>query len=246
MGLATRVWRRLDGLRDRAARRLLSLAPTGSAVNCVLCGWTGRRFLSRSRCPRCNSQARTRLMPYSLQHLGLDTTGKTLLHLGPNRLEVAWIQKRMRPRLHLVAGIVPKPYFAIACDATVVPLKDRSVDIAIAWHVLEHILDDRRVMREIERVLKPDGQVLMSVPIFPSGRASTFEDSQLPRERYLEVHGHRDHVRSPGLDYGERFVNPRLSMVTAAINGPASLGDARDIARFGLSKSHVVWLFRKS
>ena len=67
-------------------------------------------------------------MPYSLQRFGLDTTGKTILHLGPNLAGGCLdSEANPRPRLHLVAGIVPKPYFAIACDATVVPLKDPSV-----------------------------------------------------------------------------------------------------------------------
>ncbi len=246
LGFATRISRRLHDLRKRAARRLFSVAAAGSAVNCVLCGWTGSRFFTRGRCPRCSSRARTRLVPYSLQRFGLDTTGKTLLHLGPNEMEVAWIQKHMRPRLHLVADIVPKRLSTITCDASILPFRDESVDIAIAWHVLEHILDDRGVMRDIERVLKPDGQVLMSVPIFPPGRTATFEDNRVPRERYLEVHGHRDHCRSPGLDYGERFVNRRFSMATLAINELASLGDGRDVARFGLSSSHVVWRFWKT
>ena len=37
----------------------------------------------------------------------------------------------------------------------------------IAWHVLEHIQDDQKAIREMYRVLKKGGELLLSVPIYP-------------------------------------------------------------------------------
>jgi len=160
-------------------------------------------------------------------------------------MEIDWVRKWMRPRLHLVVDLVRKPFNTITCDATALPLRDETVDVAIAWHVLEHILDDVGVMREIKRVLKRDGQILMSVPTFPPGRPTTYEDRSLPRERYREVHGHRDHVRSPGLDYGDRFLDSHFSMERLDVGDLASIGNEGDLMRFGLGKNHVAWHFRK-
>jgi len=42
-------------------------------------------------------------------------------------------------------------------DGEVLPLKDESVDVVICNHVYEHVLDPRKMVAEIYRVLKPDG-----------------------------------------------------------------------------------------
>jgi SAM-dependent methyltransferase len=49
-------------------------------------------------------------------------------------------------------------------DAQDMPLKDRSVDIVICSDVLEHLNDMKRALREIYRVLKPDGKLLIFFP----------------------------------------------------------------------------------
>ena len=205
-GLGGRVRSRLGRESDRLGRWVFAHVNTGNTVKCVFCDWSGRNFFAGHICPQCNVMARTRLVPYALRRFGLDSTGKTLLHLGPNRPEVSWIDREMMPRLHLVADIVRKPIVTLVCDVTLMPIADESVDLAIAWHILEHIRDDRGVMHEMRRVLKPGGRVLMSVPIFPPGRPKTFEDPSVPRHRAREVYGDEDHVRAPGFDYGDRFL----------------------------------------
>ena len=41
---------------------------------------------------------------------------------------------------------------------------DASFDIVTLFHVLEHVLDPRAVLREVGRVLRPDGRVVLQVP----------------------------------------------------------------------------------
>src|SRR4051812_27575495 len=75
------LWQRVGGVLRAAARQALS-PPTrrairasvegsviaiglrGDAVECPLCGWTGRRFARARRihCPRCASEPRHRLL----------------------------------------------------------------------------------------------------------------------------------------------------------------------------------------
>jgi SAM-dependent methyltransferase len=52
-------------------------------------------------------------------------------------------------------------------DATALPVSDASVDLVVAFDVLEHILDDVRAVAEIKRVLRPDGTFLIAVPADP-------------------------------------------------------------------------------
>ncbi len=64
------------------------------------------------------------------------------------------------------AGEVPAGAMARAVrgDATRMPFPDGAFDRVIAAEVLEHIPDDRRALREIARVLRPGGQVAVTVP----------------------------------------------------------------------------------
>jgi SAM-dependent methyltransferase len=49
-------------------------------------------------------------------------------------------------------------------DATAMPFPDSSFDRVIAAEVLEHIPADQRALREIARVLRPGGQLAVTVP----------------------------------------------------------------------------------
>src|SRR5262245_34037910 len=51
------------------------------------------------------------------------------------------------------------------CD---LPFASGQFDLALATDVIEHLDDDRRALAELERVLKPGGHALISVPAFPS------------------------------------------------------------------------------
>ena len=44
------------------------------------------------------------------------------------------------------------------------PICDASVDIVVSYEVLEHVQSESETLREIHRVLKPGGEVVLSVP----------------------------------------------------------------------------------
>jgi len=49
-------------------------------------------------------------------------------------------------------------------DATNIPLEDNAVDVVVTFETIEHVKDFKAFLREIDRVLKPDGVLLMSTP----------------------------------------------------------------------------------
>ena len=53
-------------------------------------------------------------------------------------------------------------------DATRLPFKDAYFDRVICSEVLEHLLDDRKAVGELKRVLKDDGRLAISVPTYLS------------------------------------------------------------------------------
>jgi SAM-dependent methyltransferase len=67
--------------------------------------------------------------------------------------------------LQRLRSAVPGIWVAVA-DADHLPIAGGAFDTAVALDVLEHT-DDRSVIREIARVLRPGGAVVMTVPALP-------------------------------------------------------------------------------
>lgn len=60
--------------------------------------------------------------------------------------------------------LAPSDATDVVCDGLALPLKDHSVDLVAAFEVLEHVPDPERMLKEVSRVLRRDGEFLMSVP----------------------------------------------------------------------------------
>lgn len=58
------------------------------------------------------------------------------------------------------------PKLDIVADVQHMPMPDSSFDSAICIEVLEHVPDPERALRELWRVLKPEGKLVFSVPHF--------------------------------------------------------------------------------
>lgn len=88
-----------------------------------------------------------------------------------------------------------------------IPFESDYFDLVICNHVLEHIPDDEKAMKELNRVLKPNAQAILQVPI-SKNTAATFEDFSItdPHQREL-VFGQFDHIRIYGQDYPNRLNN---------------------------------------
>ena len=56
----------------------------------------------------------------------------------------------------------------VKSDATKIPFDNESLDLVLILDVIEHIDDDKKVMSEINRVLKKKGYCLITVPAFQS------------------------------------------------------------------------------
>ncbi len=82
--------------------------------------------------------------------------------------------------------------------------KDNSVDIFLCSHILEHVEDDRKAMRELYRILKSGGFGIVMAPILLTLK-EVYEDSCIISEADRWKHfGQNDHVR---IYSKEGFVN---------------------------------------
>jgi len=55
----------------------------------------------------------------------------------------------------------------LRADATRLPVDDASLDLIVAFDILEHIEDDDLAVSEVARILRPDGTFLVAVPADP-------------------------------------------------------------------------------
>jgi SAM-dependent methyltransferase len=184
---------------------------------CPICGYHGT-FISvghparwDARCLNCGSRERHRLLHLWVTQDGGDRlAGKRILHFAPEK----FMQRRMAGnKLYETADLL-QPGVTHKVDISAVPLPDASYDVVMANHVLEHIDDDRKAMRELFRLLKPGGVALLTVPINTS-RQQTYEDAAIasPTERWAHFSAH-DHKRYYGLDFADRLAEAGFQVET--------------------------------
>ena len=181
----------------------------GNRYICPCCGWRFRKLLpygNKKRlnvgCPRCNSAERHRLLWLYLKNkTNLFSDNLKVLHFAPEYI----FQKTLRfmSNLDYISVDLNSPSAMVKMDITNILYKDNSFDVILCSHVLEHVVDDRKAMRELFRVLKPGGWGILQVPIL---RDKTFEDPSIvsPEDRE-RIFGQKDHVRKYGLDYKDRL-----------------------------------------
>lgn len=182
-----------------------------SFVHCPCCNGNFPRFIAggpslrpNAYCPRCGSLERHRLLClYLKEKTNFFTKKLKVLHVAPEKI----LQDIFRglPNLDYVSADIASPLAMIKMDITDIPFDDNVFDVIICSHVLEHIPDDRKAMRELRRVLKSDGWSILQVPI-DLNRAETYEDPTItdPAERQ-RLFGQDDHVRWYGRDYLARL-----------------------------------------
>jgi len=175
-------------------------------------------------CYKCDSDDRERLLYVYLRDKleVFDQRDFKILHIAPE-LNLAKKLRGARFQEYICGDLLQDGYqyprFVKSLDVTNLPFDDDTFDLVICCHVLEHILDDGRAMKEIARVLTDDGKAILQVPISENSE-HTIEDFSVtdPKER-TELFGQPDHVRIYGQDYAGRLKANGLSMTRVNISG---------------------------
>jgi SAM-dependent methyltransferase len=159
-------------------------------------------------CPRCDASDRERLTALYLERVfrGLDP-GRSyrLIEFAPNEALPKWL-KRFSFIAYSSADLYRKTVDERIDLTHMDGYADASVDIILCSHVLEHVPEDRKAMREIRRVLKPDGFAVLLVPLVV-GLDETHEDPSIDTDALRwKYFGMGDHVRQ----YGKRDFVARL------------------------------------
>lgn len=192
--------------------RITSFIYKGNQVECPVCGGTFRKFISYGHkkvregvlCPRCFSLERHRLLWLFLQRCTDVFQGKyRILHVAPE--QCFYSRFRKLKNLDYTTADLESPLADVKIDIQDMPFEDQDFDIVICNHVLEHVPDDRKAMKEIYRILQPGGFAILQVPADYS-MEQTYEDASITDPDEREKHfRQKDHYRLYGKDYIERL-----------------------------------------
>jgi len=164
---------------------------------------------------------------------------KKMLHIAPEGIFAKVFSKV--DNIDYLTGDILNTRAMVKIDITDIKYPDDSFEVVYCSHVLEHVLDDRKAMREFWRVLKPSGWAVLQVPITA---VKTHEDPSItdPAERE-RVFGQRDHVRSYGPDYKERLVE--AGFVVELVNATEIVSES-ELERWRIQRNEDVFYCTKS
>jgi SAM-dependent methyltransferase len=223
----------------RDARNIIAdMACRGSGRYCPVCEKSSRKFgkagvVSRAdaRCIHCGSLERHRLTwLYFTRRTNLfhRNIGK-MLHVAPEPV-FENLLKRHLGQAYLTADL-HNPRAMIKMDITDIRYPNEAFDVIYCSHVLEHVPDDKKALREFYRVLKRGSWAVLLVPVDAD---KTFEDLSItdPEER-LRLFGNRGHVRRYGPDFADRLREAGFKVTVAA---PADFLTGAEIERMGITR----------
>lgn len=238
---------RLSYLFNKVAPLLLK----GDNVKCPVCEHSYSKFLpygysaiskrSNVLCPNCLSLERHRLIwLYLQQESDFFSKKRKMLHIAPE--QCFYKRFRQMKNLDYTTGDLLSPLADVKFDLHDIPFADNTYDVIFCNHVLEHVEDDARCMRELYRVLKPGGFAILQVPI-DYQRAKTYEDPSITSAEDREKHfWQKDHVRLFGLDYPQRLTAAGFRV--DAVQYPEKIGKEKT-AYYRIKEEEILFVGHK-
>jgi len=172
--------------------------------------------------------------------------GGTVLNLGASGEDA--LRSSFSTAKYITLDMNPDNGADIVGDAHAIPLADGSVDAVLAFSLLEHTHSPHIVAREIFRVLKPHGYLLLSTPFihpYHPGRCPDYYRFSKDGLRYLfNDFSSLEVVTDGGLFYALSFFVPRGLQFLDFIIQPILRGLDRLFTRHR-SSGHDMILFAK-
>ncbi len=203
----------------------------------------GGGYNSKCKCQICNSLDRYRWIYYVLRiHTDIFDRPLKILWFAPER-QILDKVLCANPETSIYTADIARGGARYQVDMTNIQFDDNTFDYVIANHVLEHITDEESAVRELRRVVKKTGQIILSFPI-ASNIETTIEDSSIvSNEDRLKVYGQEDHVRLYGSDYKKRLEAYGLNIATFSPNMELK---EKEIEEYGLIPDDVIMVCKKA
>jgi SAM-dependent methyltransferase len=233
---------------ERFLRNVFALFYKGNNVYCPICECHFKKFIplnpnienTNFLCPKCGSAQRQRLLWLYISGKFLILTERlTFIHFSPRSCLVNKL-KSIAGLTYITSDPVDKKMDR-NYDLTGIEENDARYDLAVCYHIMEHIHDDRKAMREIYRILKSTGTALLQVPYWEK---ETYENPAIDSpEIRRKTFGQQDHVRI----YGYQDFIDRLTLTGFQVT-PVKYGQqlGQQIChKYGLDQDEVIFVCRK-
>ena len=150
-------------------------------------------------CPMCGSLPRHRiLVSWMNDHVEI-IREKRILHFAQERSIRMWMDRNGIKSI--TADLYSPADLKLNIEDT--GLEDDSYDLIICNHVLEHVSDYKKALRELHRIIRPAGKVIISFPVDQTF-SSVYEDPGITTEKDRILNfGQNDHLRVFGMDSPE-------------------------------------------
>ncbi len=147
-------------------------------------------------CPVCGASDRDRLLISMLKRLGIQQGGnrESLLQIAPAQAIDHWIHRNCLSLQYDTTDLFMENVTFNSDIQDMNMVLDESYDYIICSHVLEHVQDDKKAMKELYRILKKDGFGMFLVPIALDMKKID-EEWGLSDEENWKRFGQNDHCR---------------------------------------------------
>lgn len=211
----------------------------GKKHKCNICSKQLRAFISLKNndllCPFCGSLSRNRRLWNQLNN---DNSLKgNILHFSPSRNLYRKLKKNKE--INYISTDYENEFLAdYKIDITNINQPNKKFDLIICYHILEHIIEDRKAMSELYRVLKTNGKAYIQTP-FKDG--DIYEDYSITSPEEREKHfGQDDHVRVYSID----GLKERLELVGFTVN-VKTFSPNKDDLFFGFISPETFFIITK-
>jgi SAM-dependent methyltransferase len=236
----------LSPVRSWAGRKVTSL--WAERHTCPVCGQRsifapfGDPPRPAAMCAVCGALERHRLLYLYLQdNTTLFSDKLSVLHFSPEPGLSATLKAKSN-LTYATSWYEPDRPADFHLDLTNLAQPDASWDVVIAYHVFEHIPDDRTAMRELFRVVKPGGWAVLQVPL-REGPDSIEDPTVETNEERDHRFGQWDHVRYYGWqDFADRLTEAGFDV---HIERPGRELSDDAIHQYALSRDERIYIARK-
>ena len=154
-------------------------------------------------CPGTFSLERHRLLwLYLKKETDFINSNNKILHFAPEQCFHKFFKSFFK---NYTSIDLNSPIVDIKADICNLPFNDNSYDYILCNHVLEHIYDDEKAMKEIFRVLNKNGIAILQVPIDIKSNLTQEGRDIDDKEVRSKLFGQYDHLRMYGLDYFKKL-----------------------------------------
>lgn len=220
----------------------------GSKVECPCCKKKYKAFGPRftreiikdQYCFNCHSFPRHRVISIFIEKYVKKGRLK-ILHFAPEPC----LQKSLKasPRFEHTSADINSKIADIEVNISKMNLKSNIFDLIICSHVLEHVEDDIGAIKEIYRVLKPQGEAIVMVPIDKKSKHTFFDPNIKSPEDREKYYGFKNHLRLYGLDFTNKLEEAGFDVTTIDLRDKLS---KEAVAYYGVDEDcNHIYLCKK-